>query len=174
MLTRCADGEYEVAMGEPDFRPEAVPLSLEGTLAAREGRYRLDSPWGPLELGAVSMGNPHALLLVDDIGDPRIPELGAWISTHAAFPAGCNAGFAQVLGPETIRLRVVERGAGETLACGSGACAAVAILRRWGRVGGTVEVLLPGGLLVIKWPEAEGPVAMKGPAEHVYRGSLND
>lgn len=173
-LTRCADGEYEVAMGEPDFRPEAVPLSLEGTLAAREGRYRLDSPWGPLELGAVSMGNPHALLLVDDIGDPRIPKLGAWIGTHAAFPAGCNAGFAQVLGPETIRLRVVERGAGETLACGSGACAAVAILRRWGLVSATVEVLLPGGLLVIKWPEAKGPVAMKGPAEHVFRGSLND
>ena len=173
-LTRCADGEYEVAMGEPDFRPEAVPLSLPLTLPAREGRYRLDSPWGPLELGAVSMGNPDALLPVDDIGDPRIPEMGAWIGSHAAFPAGCNAGFAQVLGPETIRLRVVERGAGETLACGSGACAAVAILRRWGRVGDTVDVLLPGGLLVIKWPEADGPVAMKGPAEHVFRGSMNE
>jgi diaminopimelate epimerase len=169
-LTRCEDGEYEVAMGVPDFRPEAVPLNLPG----REGAYRLDSPWGPLELGAVSMGNPHALLLVDDISDPRIPEMGAWISTHGAFPEGCNAGFAKVLGPETIRLRVVERGAGETFACGSGACAAVAILRRSGRVGGRVDVLLPGGLLVIKWPEAAGPLTMKGPAEHVFRGSVNE
>jgi diaminopimelate epimerase len=169
-LRRCADGEYEVALGVPDFRPEAVPL----TLPERAGGYRLASPWGPLELGAVSMGNPHALLLVDDVDDPRIPAMGAFISTHAAFPDGCNAGFAEVLAEDRIRLRVVERGAGETLACGSGACAAVAILRRSGRVGDRVEVLLPGGLLVIKWPEAAGPLAMKGPAEHVFRGSMND
>jgi diaminopimelate epimerase len=173
-LRRCEDGEYEVAMGVPDFRPEAVPLTLPMTLAGQAGRYRLDSPWGPLELGAVSMGNPHALLLVDDVRDPRIPAMGAFISTHAAFPDGCNAGFAEVLGKDRIRLRVVERGTGETRACGSGACAAVAILRRAGRVGDSVDVLLPGGLLVIKWPEAAGPLAMKGPAEHVFRGSMND
>ena len=169
-LTRCEDGEYEVAMGAPDFRPEAVPL----TLPEHEGRYRLESPWGPLELGAVSMGNPHALLLVDHVDDPRISAMGAFISTHAAFPEGCNAGFAEVLGPDRIRLRVVERGAGETLACGSGACAAVAILRRAGRVGARVDVLLPGGLLVIKWREAAGVMSMKGPAAHVFRGSVNE
>lgn len=169
-LTRCDDGEYEVAMGVPDFRPETVPLTLPG----HDGRYRLESPWGPLELGAVSMGNPHALLLVDHIDDPRIPALGAFISTHAAFPEGCNAGFAEVLGPDRIRLRVVERGAGETLACGSGACAAVAILRRAGRVGARVDVLLPGGRLVIKWREAAGPMSLKGPAAHVFRGSVNE
>lgn len=169
-LTRCADGEYEVVMGIPDFRPERVPLHLPGSA----DRYLLDSPWGRLELGAVSMGNPHALLVVDDIGDPRIPEMGAWIGAQAAFPEGCNVGFAELNGPDRIRLRVVERGAGETLACGSGACAAMAILRRSGRVGDRVDVLLPGGLLVIKWPGGEGPLTMKGPAEHVFRGTVNE
>lgn len=169
-LTRCADGQYDVVMGVPDFRPERVPLNLPG----RDGSYWLESPWGRLELGAVSMGNPHALLVVDDIGDARIPEMGAYIGAHAAFPEGCNAGFAEVTGPEQIRLRVVERGAGETLACGSGACAAMVILRRSGRVGSRVDVLLPGGLLVIKWPGGEAPVTMKGPAEHVFRGTMNE
>ena len=169
-LRRCPDGEYEVGMGVPDFRPERVPL----TLAGRDGSYLLDSPWGPLQLGAVSMGNPHALLRVDDIDDGRIAEMGAFIGGHPAFPEGCNAGFAQVLEPGRIRLRVVERGAGETLACGSGACAAVAVLRQAGAVAERVEVLLPGGRLVIKWPGADRPVTMKGPAAHVFRGTMNE
>ena len=169
-LARCADGEFEVVMGIPDF--EAANISPP--LPRQDDLYQLDSPWGALALGTVSMGNPHALLLIDDIDDPAIPRMGAFISTHQAFPDGCNAGFAERVGPGQIRLRVIERGAGETLACGSGACAAVAILRRSGRVGETVDVRLPGGRLVISWPGDKQPMIMKGPAEHVFRGTRNE
>jgi len=135
--------------------------------------YRIDSPWGELKLGAVSMGNPHALSLTESIEDENIPAIGAFISTHDAFPEGCNAGFAELINRHEIRLRVVERGAGETLACGSGACAAVAILRQRGLVDEVVDVFLPGGHLVIKWPGTGLSLRMKGPAEHVFKGNLN-
>lgn len=169
-IGRCSDGEFEIEMGVPDFEPASIPVNLE----PEAGQYQLDSPWGRLEFGAVSMGNPHALLLTRDIDSPEIPGIGAFVSTHAAFPEGCNTGFAQIAGPGKIHLRVVERGAGETLACGSGACAAVAILRQAGRVEDEVDVFLPGGHLVIKWRGAGKPLMMKGPAEHVFRGTLNE
>ena len=168
-IQQCADGQFEINMGVPDFEPARVPLSL----VPDDDKYRLESPWGPLEFGAVSMGNPHATLLIDDIADIRIQDIGAFISTHDLFPEGCNVGFAQVENRGKIQLRVYERGAGETLACGSGACAAVALLRQSGRVDDVVDVLLPGGHLVIKWPGNHQPVKMKGPAEHVFRGTLN-
>jgi diaminopimelate epimerase len=168
-LNPSADGEYEVEMGAPDFEAAAVPIGL----VAQDGLYRLDSPWGELEFGAVSMGNPHALVLTDDIDDSRVPKKGAFVSTHQAFPDGCNAGFAEIVNRGRIRLRVVERGAGETLACGSGACAAVAILRQSRKVDEVVEVLLPGGQLVIKWPGDWQQLKMKGPAEYVFKGTLN-
>lgn len=169
-MRRCTDNEFEIEMGVPSFEADSIPVSLE----AVDNVYHLDSPWGVLEFGAVSMGNPHALLVIPDIGSPEVPEIGRFISTHEAFPEGCNVGFAQVVGPGEIKLRVVERGAGETLACGSGACAAVAILKQCGRTGGEVDVFLPGGHLVIKWRESNGPVLMKGPARHVFRGTLNE
>ena len=169
-LARCVDGEYEVSMGVPEFRAERVPLHLPGA----DGRYRLDTPWGTVELGAASMGNPHALVIVDDIAAANIPEIGRYIGSHEAFPEGCNVGFAQFDGPGRIRLRVIERGAGETLACGSGACAAMAILRRSGRVADTLEVALPGGRLVIKWRGGDEPLIMKGPATHVFRGTMDE
>ena len=168
-IDRCADGEFEIGMGVPEFEPARVPL----TLAPRNGLYRIESPWGTLELGAVSMGNPHALIMTKSIEDASIPAMGAFISTHEAFPEGCNAGFAQLVDRRQIKLRVVERGAGETLACGSGACAAVAILRQRELVDELVDVFLPGGHLVIKWPGNGQPLKMKGPAEHVFKGSLN-
>jgi diaminopimelate epimerase len=169
-MRRCNDGEYELEMGVPSFEALDIPVKLE----SRDGLYHLDSPWGVLEFGAASMGNPHALVLTRDIDSAEIPEIGAFISKHEVFPDGCNAGFAQLAGPEKIHLRVVERGAGETLACGSGACAAMAILRRAGRVGDVVEVFQPGGRLVIKWGGNQEPLAMKGPAEHVFRGIMNE
>ncbi len=169
LMQKCADGQFEVTMGVPDFEPGRVPLNL----VPDDGGYRLESPWGPLEFCAVSMGNPHALVLIDDIADIRIQDIGAFISTHDSFPQGCNVGFAQVENRGKIQLRVYERGAGETLACGSGACAAVAILKQSGRVADVVDVLLPGGHLVIKWPGNDQPIKMKGPAEHVFRGTLN-
>jgi diaminopimelate epimerase len=169
-MRRCADGQYEIEMGKPVFDPARIPVNLEP-----DGRqYRLDSPWGLLEFGAVSMGNPHALVVTRNIDNPEIPAIGTFISGHEVFPEGCNAGFAQLAGPEKIHLRVVERGAGETLACGSGACAAVAVLHRAGRVGDEVEVILPGGQLVIKWRGEKEPLMMKGPAKHVFRGTLDE
>ena len=169
-LTRCADGEFEVDMGLPNFKAASACPELP----ARDGAYQLESPWGLLEFRTVSMGNPHALLLTDDLTDPSIPDKGKFISTHAAFAEGCNVGFGQLESRRKIRLRVIERGAGETLACGSGACAAVAILRRSGRVGPSVEVKLSGGRLVIKWRGENGPLTMKGPARHVFRGTMNE
>jgi diaminopimelate epimerase len=170
VMEQCADGQFEVNMGVPDFEPARVPLNL----VTDNGRYRLDSPWGQLEFGAVSMGNPHALVLVDDIADIRIQDIGAFVSTHESFPEGCNVGFAQVENRGKIQLRVYERGAGETLACGSGACAAVAILKQSGRLDDVVDVLLTGGHLVIQWSGRNNqPIRMKGPAEHVFRGTLN-
>jgi diaminopimelate epimerase len=169
-MRRCPDREYEVEMGVPEFTPRQVPV----TLTPFDGEYRLPSPWGVLEFTAVSMGNPHALLTGIGIDDPAIPEIAAFIDRHEGFPEGCNVGVAELQTRDRIRLRVVERGAGETLACGSGACAAVAVLHRAGRVGDAVEVFLPGGRLVIKWRGKQEPLIMKGPAEHVFRGTLNE
>ena len=169
VIQRCDDGEFEVDMGTPEFAPERVPVCL----APANGLYRLDSPWGEVQFRAASMGNPHALILVADTGAAPVATTGAWLSRHEAFPKGCNAGFAEIIDRASIRLRVFERGAGETLACGSGACAAVAMLRRDGLVDDAVEVFLPGGRLVIKWP-ATGRVSMKGPATHVFRGTVHD
>ena len=169
-MRRCDDGEYEIEMGVPSFEASTIPVKLESI----EGLYHLDSPWGVLEFGAASIGNPHALVLTRDIDSAEIPEIGAFISKHEIFPDGCNAGFAQLAGLGKIHLRVVERGAGETLACGSGACAAMAILHQAGRVGDVVDVFLPGGHLVIKWRGNQEPLTMKGPAEHVFRGNMNE
>jgi diaminopimelate epimerase len=168
-LRTCDDGEFEVDMGVPDFEPSGVPIRL----VPEDGLYHLASPWGRLEIGAVSMGNPHALLLASEITDQEIPEKGAFVGSHEVFPEGCNVGIAQIENRTKIRLRVIERGTGETLACGSGACAAVAILRRSGRVDEVVDVLLPGGHLVIKWPGDWQQLKMKGPAGYVFKGKLN-
>jgi diaminopimelate epimerase len=169
-MHRCADGEFQLEMGTPSFEASSIPLDLQ----PEDGLYHLDSPWGKLEFGAVSIGNPHALVLTRDIDNDQIPQIGTFLSTHAAFPDGCNAGFAQLAGENKIHLRVVERGAGETLACGSGACAAVAILRKALRVSERVDVFLPGGHLVIEWPGDQEPLTMKGPATHVFRGTMNE
>lgn len=168
-LRPCADGEFEVDMGVPDFEPLRVPVSI----SPHNGRFALESPWGDLEIGAVSMGNPHALIMTGKFNDSELCEVGAFVSTHPAFPEGCNVGFPKIENRKKIHLRVYERGAGETLACGSGACAAVAILKKAGQVDDVVDVLLPGGHLVIKWPGANQPLLMKGPAKYVFKGTVN-
>lgn len=165
----CADGEFQVDMGEPAFEPELIPISM----TSRDGRYRLDSPSGLLEFGVASMGNPHALLEVSDLASAAVESTGSWLGRHAVFPQGCNIGFVQLVDRDAIRLRVYERGTGETLACGSGACAAVAILRRAGRVDQRVNVFLPGGHLVIEWPGPGSGISMKGPAAHVFSGTVS-
>lgn len=114
-VTSCEDGEFELDMGQPRFAPEQVPVHL----SSQDDQYQLESPFGRLQFGAVSMGNPHALLQVADVDQAQVADIGSFLGRHSSFPEGCNVGFAQVLDRSSIRLRVFERGAGETLACGS-------------------------------------------------------
>lgn len=164
------DGRVRVDMGVPQFAPERIPLRVE----AEADAYRLRVDGADVEFGAVSIGNPHALVEVDDIADAPLVTLGVALSTDAHFPQGCNVGFAQLLDRAHLRLRVWERGAGATLACGSGACAAVAVLRRRGKLDVDVAVDLPGGTLRIGWAGAGAPVWMTGPAEFVFEGEIPD
>ena len=118
------------------------------------------------------MGNPHALMVVDNIETTDVTRLGMAISMHPVFPQGCNAGFAEIVDRGNIRLRVYERGAAETRACGSGACAAVSILRRVGLVDQTTRVTQAGGSLIITWTSTDNPVIMTGPATNVFKGTF--
>ena len=130
-------------MGEPRFDPAQIPLLVdERAIDATRARYTIDVAGHEVEVGAVSMGNPHALVEVDDVAQAPVEALGAQIEHAPAFPQGCNVGFVQVLARDAIRLRVWERGVGETLACGSGACAAVAVLRRRAKLDAEVRVAL--------------------------------
>lgn len=161
-------GQVQVDMGKPMFKAERVPISLPSV----NGWYTLAVGQNHYQLGAVSMGNPHALMVVDNVENTDIDHLGAAISGHSAFPEGCNAGFAQITDRDNIRLRVFERGAAETRACGSGACAAMSILRRAGLVEKTVNVTQAGGRLIIEWMGGDNPVIMTGSATHVFEGVL--
>lgn len=161
-----ADGGFILDMGRPRFEPAAIPLRLDGP----RPEYALASPWGDLRFGAVSMGNPHAVIEVADLATTDVAAIARWLQAEPVFPEGVNVGFAQWLGTDRIALRVYERGAGETLACGSGACAAVAVLARRGRVARRVAVELPGGRLQIDWPADDAPLRMGGPATFVFEG----
>ena len=161
-----ADGTFALDLGVPEFAPARIPL--RGFEQAPEYTLLIDDEL--VRFGAVSMGNPHALIVVETIAAAPVARIGAAIQAQHAFPDSVNVGFAQILSPDAIRLRVYERGVGETLACGSGACAAVAILLRQGRVGRKVQVDLPGGMLDISWPDDAAPVRMRGPAAFVFEG----
>jgi diaminopimelate epimerase len=174
-VERLGDGGYRIAMGVPQFAPQALPL-LGFNEAQDEYALDIDGPEldrREVRFGAVSMGNPHVLVEVDDIARAPVAILGAALQAHAAFPDSVNAGFVQVDARDRIRLRVFERGAGETLACGSGACAAAAILMRRGRIGREVAVALPGGTLRIGWRDDGAPLTMAGPATFVFEGSTH-
>lgn len=159
-----------VEMGQPVFDQQKVPVLLEPV----DGWYPLHLDGKTYRLGAVSMGNPHALLVADDLDTIDVTQLGAAISSNPAFPQGCNAGFAEIIDRCNIRLRVFERGAAETNACGSGACAAMSILRRADLVDRTVNVTQNGGSLTITWTGGLDSVIMTGPATHVYEGKLHE
>ena len=162
------DGRYAVSMGRPQFAPKAIPVRA----AEADGACDVDLPSGRVRFGAVSMGNPHAVIEVPSAADVDVATIAPALQASGAFPDGVNVGFAQVLAPDRIRLRVFERGAGETLACGSGACAAVAVLVRRGRVARRVAVELPGGTLEVHWPDDDAPVTMAGPATFVFDGEF--
>ncbi|TDY03978.1 diaminopimelate epimerase [Thiohalophilus thiocyanatoxydans] len=162
------DGQVTVNMGVPHFAPADVPFEAD----APAERYALQVGDETLGMGAVSLGNPHAVLEVDNIDTAPVERLGPLIEAHPRFPRRVNAGFMQILDAGHIRLRVYERGAGETLACGSGACAAVVVGRQQGRLGDKVEVTLPGGTLQIQWQGGDSPVLMTGPATTVFEGNI--
>lgn len=161
-----APDRVAVDMGEPQFEPSRIPFDA----AAEADTHALDVGGTTLAIGALSMGNPHAVVEVDRLDDPRIERLGPLLSTHPRFAEGCNAGFVQWLGRDALRLRVHERGAGWTRACGTGACAAMAVLRRRGRVDASVRVELPGGELQIDWPGPGHTLWMTGPAAFAFEG----
>ena len=161
------DGAFEVDMGLVEFEPGRIPLEGFGGVAPR---YSLEVAGAPVVFGAASMGNPHAVIEVDDLAHAPVAALGMALQRHPAFPQSVNVGFARVEARDRIGLRVFERGVGETLACGSGACAAVAVLAGQGRVDDAVAVALPGGVLHILYDRAEGRIRMAGPATFVYEG----
>jgi diaminopimelate epimerase len=168
-IVQQADGQVSVDMGIPRLDPSDIPF----VAPARENSYALDVLDQRLQIAAVSMGNPHAVLLVDAIETAPVASIGPAIEHHPRFPARANVGFMQIVDTERIRLRVHERGAGETLACGSGACAAVVAGRLWGRLSGCVKVVLMGGELVVSWAGEGEPVLMTGPATTVYQGRID-
>ena len=162
------NGQVMVNMGVPEFAPERIPFISERqqTLYNRE----IAGEW--VSFSAVSMGNPHAVLQVTDVDTAPVGVLGPALEHHPSFPRRVNVGFMQVLGRDRIRLRVFERGSGETLACGTGACAAVVAGCIQGLLDKQVTVTLPGGDLQIRWDGEGQPVWMTGPAETVFRGTL--
>jgi diaminopimelate epimerase len=171
------DGRVTVDMGAPDFDPAHVPLDI--TWLAPQGAES-GLPLWPIELGAgrtvevavVSMGNPHAVQFVAAVDSAPVATQGPLIEKHVRFARGVNAGYLQIVGRDAVRLRVFERGAGETLACGTGACAAVAAGIRLGRLDRRVEVETRGGHLTVEWAGGEAPVLMTGPAETVFEGEI--
>jgi diaminopimelate epimerase len=161
-----ADGRVAVDMGQPKLEPAEIPFFA----TERAQRYPIAADGAEMEIGAVSMGNPHAVLVVDDVDRAPVAHLGPLLERHGRFPKRTNVGFMQIVGPDHIRLRVFERGAGETLACGSGACAAVVAGRLWGLLWPNVRVALRGGELSVHWAGEGEPVIMTGPAEKVFEG----
>lgn len=159
-------GWVTVDMGDADFEPASLPFR-----AARSAKlYTLDLGERRLEFGAVSVGNPHAVIEVADVGAFDLHVVGPALQAHPDFPSSVNVGAAEVVDRNHVRLRVYERGVGETLACGTGACAAMAVLRVRERVSDQVRISLPGGDLSLEWAGPGKPIAMGGPADFVFDG----
>ena len=163
------DGQVRVDMGVPRLTPSEIPFLADSESAV----YALEVAGETLTIGAVSMGNPHAVLLVEEVETAPVARLGPLIEHHPRFPQRVNVGFMQILTPEQIRLRVHERGAGETLACGTGACAAVVSGHLRGLLDARVRVSLPGGDLIIEWRGPSHTLWMTGPAATVFQGEID-
>jgi diaminopimelate epimerase len=163
------DGLVSVDMGIPDFDPRSLPMEAAG----EEPTYSLDIGGEPIEFGAVSIGNPHVVLRVSDVKAAPVEQLGPTIERHRLFAQRTNVGFMQIVDRGHIRLRVFERGAGETLACGTGACAATAVGRRQGLLDKDVRVDLPGGTAQVSWAGAGQRLWLTGPATKVFTGMMD-
>ncbi len=172
-----ADGMVEVDMGEPRTSPAAVPFdpTADGAatpVAESPSSYELEVGDTRCRVTPVSMGNPHAVLFVDSVADAPVERLGSALVAHPVFPEGANIGFCEVVDRGFVRLRVYERGVGETRACGTGACAAVVAAQLLDRVGQRVKVSLPGGKVRIAWQGPGSTVRMTGPAVLVFEGQI--
>lgn len=163
-----ADGQVRVNMGRPVLNPADIPCIADQQAA----EYRVEVAGENIKLGCVSMGNPHAVMVVKNTETAPVETIGQALQQHPRFPQRVNVGFMQILSPDAIRLRVYERGVGETLACGTGACAAVVSGQLRGLLNKRVKVSLPGGELMIEWPDNSAPVLMYGPATTVFEGSI--
>ena len=166
------DGLVSVDMGVPNFDPRALPMEAGGGAALEAPMHSLRVDGADIEIGAVSMGNPHAVLQVPDVNAAPVERIGPSIEHHPRFPKRTNVGFMQIVDRGHLRLRVYERGAGETLACGTGACAAVAVGKRRGLLDEEVQVDLPGGTAMVSWAAAGEHVWLTGPATTVFNGSI--
>ena len=173
------DGRVTVDMGAPVFAPEQIPFDTTGLALQPQGNWgnwplalvKADSS-ATLLIATVSMGNPHAVLQVPEVNSAPVTKIGPLVQRHPRFPQGVNVGFLQVVDRGHVRLRVYERGVGETLACGTGACAAVVVGIRLGLLDDRVHVKTRGGTLTIAWAGADAPVYMTGPATTVFRGEI--
>ncbi len=161
--------QFSANMDTPEFRPERIPFIAD----APATRYTLDVAGRNIDVAVVSMGNPHCVLQVENPGTADVEGIGALIEHHERFPEGCNVGFMAVRGRGEIDLRVFERGVGETLACGTGACAAMVAARQVGMVDDKVRVNLPGGQLMVSWQGSNDTVWLTGNAEFISEGTIN-
>lgn len=168
-LTLGDHNQVTVNMGAPRFEPADIPFIA----VSRQKKYALQANNHKLSVAAVSMGNPHAVTIVDNVDTADVAELGPAIEAHASFPQRVNAGFMQIINSHEIRLRVYERGAGETLSCGTGACAAAVSGIQLGLLQSPVLVHARGGDLRIEWAGENNPVMMTGDAEIVFEGSIH-
>lgn len=171
-----ADNKFKINMGEPNFSPEKIPF----TTPTQEDIYRLSGypddnhaeTTVDIEFLPVSMGNPHAVIQVPSVSDIPIDKIGPWLSTHPMFPEGANVSFIEIEHPGRLQLRVYERGVGETLACGTGACAAVAVAQHRQLVSSTVDVVMQGGQITVQWQGPNHDLFQIGPAKKVYDGRV--
>ncbi|SEI79293.1 diaminopimelate epimerase [Allopseudospirillum japonicum] len=168
VLQLTSEGLVSVDMGAPRLLPSEIPF----VAPAPAKEYLVEEAGKNYPLGVVSMGNPHAVLCVDSVADAPVAQVGALLTQHARFPQGVNVGFMECVSRQEIRLRVFERGVGETLACGTGACAAVVSGQVRGLLDSQVRVHLPGGSLEIQWAGEGHPVIMTGPAVRVFEGQI--
>jgi len=170
--TKIQGDRISTTMTVPEFDPPSIPFDPRHAQPKTEHSYTIEAANQRFEITPVSMGNPHAVIFVDELLSLDVETLGSALTDHAAFPQRSNIEFCQVVDHQFARLRVFERGVGETQACGTGACAAVAAARLSDRVIDRVKVSLPGGKLHIQWPGAGAPILMTGPANLIYEGEI--
>ena len=162
------DGTVSVELGVPEFAPDRVPFTASG----EQRMYAIDIADETLEIGVVSIGNPHGVLEVDSVDDAPVARVGPLLESHDRFPNRANIGFMQLVDANHIRLRVYERGVGETRACGTGACAAAIVGRNVGKLADTVAVELPGGTVTVRWEGPGSTVWLTGEAVTVFEGTV--